>query len=319
MTHLGSRISALVDGQLSVPETERALAHVAGCPRCAGELAAARRARDVLARAADPGEPAPDLTARLLSLAPAPAQRPAPRDPFAGPRTEDLAYAFTARRPAAALGLRGSQHALRGEVTGRRSPSRAVVGAVAGLGLAATGLFALGARPAVVPTNHPAVALGLLGQAATPSTSSAGGTVRAASTAGGGGLTADGWTVPQLPAGWAVTAVRSDAAATSVEVDLLAPTGSAVVVTEQQGRLDTAALDGVPVRRIGGRAVYLLSSAPRHLAWQSDASVVEVVAALPDDELDGLVGAFPATPFDDGVPARIGRGWSTVAHALGGS
>lgn len=318
MTHLGSRISALVDGQLSVPETERALAHVAGCPRCAGELAAARRARDVLARAADPGEPAPDLTARLLSLAPAPAQRPAPRDPFAAPRTEDLAYAFTLRHPASALGLRGSQHALRGEVTARRSPGRAVLGAVAGLGLAATGLFALGARPAVVPTNHPAVALGLLGQAATPSASSAGGTVRAASVAGGG-QTADGWTVPQLPAGWTVMAVRPSSAATSVEVDLLAPTGSAVVVTEQQGRLDTAALNGVPVRRVGGRAVYVLSSAPRHLVWQSDASVVEVVAAVPDDELDGLVGAFPATPFDDGVPARIGRGWSTVAHVLAGS
>ena len=66
------------------------------------------------------------------------------------------------------------------------------------------------------------------------------------------------------------------------------------------------------------RAVYLLSTSPRHLVWQSDASVVEVVSAAPDETVHDLVAAFPATPFDDGVPARIGRGWSTVAHVLAG-
>lgn len=316
MTHLGSRISALVDGQLSVVETERALAHVAGCPRCAGELNAARRARDVLASAGDPAEPAPDLTARLLSLAPTPAHRPASRDPFAGPRADELASAFSLRPTGGVLGLRGHSHQLRGEVTGGRSPSRLVVGAVAGLGLAAAGLFALGARPAVVPTDHPAVALGLLGQASTPATSRSG-TVRATSTiAGVDDLTTAGWTAPRLPAGWTVAAVRPGSTATSVELDLLAPTGSTVVVTEQQGRLDTAALAGVTVRRVGGRSVYVLSTSPRHLVWQSDASVVQVVTTLRDEELTDLVAAFPAAPFDDGVPARIGRGWSTVAHVL---
>ena len=34
--------------------------------------------------------------------------------------------------------------------------------------------------------------------------------------------------------------------------------------------------------------------------------------------VEALVAAFPATPFDDGVPARISRGWSTVAHVLAG-
>ena len=317
MTHLGSRISALVDGQLSVAETERALAHVAGCPRCAGELTAARRARDVLASAADPVEPAPDLTARLLSLAPEPARRPAPRDPFAGPRNEDLAYAFTLRPAAGVLGLRGQSRTLHGELSPRRSPSRLVVGAVAGLGLAATGLFALGARPAVVPTDPPAVALGLLGHASAPASSTSG-TVRAASTLSVDSLAGNGWTAPELPTGWAVAAVRTDATATSIELDLTSPTGATVVVTEQQGRLDTTALDGVAVRRVGGRSVYVLSTSPRHLVWQSDASVVEVVSASVDDSVDALVAAFPATPFDDGVPARIGRGWSTVARVLAG-
>ena len=58
MTHLGSRLSALVDGQLSPAESERALEHVAGCPRCTEELAAARAARRALSAAAHV-EPAP--------------------------------------------------------------------------------------------------------------------------------------------------------------------------------------------------------------------------------------------------------------------
>jgi anti-sigma factor RsiW len=74
VSHLGSRISALADGQLSPAATERALAHVATCPQCAAELGAARAARRAVA-SADIVAPTADLTARLLSLA-----GPAPRD-----------------------------------------------------------------------------------------------------------------------------------------------------------------------------------------------------------------------------------------------
>ena len=71
MTHLGSWLSALADGQLPPDETERALVHVVGCPRCTAELATARATRRVLSNtAAEPLEPASGLTARLLSLAP---------------------------------------------------------------------------------------------------------------------------------------------------------------------------------------------------------------------------------------------------------
>jgi hypothetical protein len=142
--------------------------------------------------------------------------------------------------------------------------------------------------------------------------------VRTTSTSSVDALAGSGWTAPQLPAGWAVAAVGSDPAGTSVELDLTGPTGATVVVTERQGRLDTEALHGVAVHQVGGRAVYVLSTSPRHLVWQSDGSVVEVVSASRDDSVEALVAAFPATPFDDGVPARIGRGWSTVAHVLAG-
>lgn len=68
--HLGDLASALVDGQLAAAEEERALAHVAGCPACASELAATARVRD-LVRALGPVEPR-----RPLLALPALASRP---------------------------------------------------------------------------------------------------------------------------------------------------------------------------------------------------------------------------------------------------
>ena len=56
-----------------------------------------------------------------------------------------------------------------------------------------------------------------------------------------------------------------------------APRGS-LVVTEQQGRLDTDALAGAPTSRVGGREVYVLSYEPWHVVWQADSTVVQVVA-----------------------------------------
>ncbi|WP_448631511.1 zf-HC2 domain-containing protein [Cellulomonas soli] len=158
MSHLGSRISALVDGQLDPASTERALAHVAMCRACTLELGQARAARRALAEAADVVPvPAPDLTSRLLSLA---TQCPpdVPGDPFAAPSPRmsgplgDGAYTIP---------LRG----LRGDVT-VRSRARLARGALAGAGAVAAALFVLGARPAVVPSSHPGAALGLLGGAA---------------------------------------------------------------------------------------------------------------------------------------------------------
>ena len=91
--HLGDRVSALVDGQLGPAAAERALAHVAGCPRCAADLAAARAARRVLS-GCDDVQPDGDLTARLLALGGGPVgaapdrdgtRRPRPMDPFVPP------------------------------------------------------------------------------------------------------------------------------------------------------------------------------------------------------------------------------------------
>ena len=97
---------------------------------------------------------------------------------------------------------------------------------------------------------------------------------------------------------------------------MLGPDGASLVVTEQQGRLDTTALAGAPTGEVGGREVYVLSYEPWHVVWQADATVVQVVGSQSSDDAATLVGAFPGGAFDDGVPARITRGWDTVTGAL---
>lgn len=296
MMHLGSRISALVDGQLDPAATERALAHVASCAACARELASARAARRALA-AADDVAPTEDLTARLLSLSSQPFPAPTVRDPFTVGGGAALPLAAT--------------HALRGDVVGRRSPTRLVVGSMAGLGAVAACLFLLGERPVVTPSSHPAAALGLLAHTAGPAAPTP--TVDASTVAG---LRGQGWTFPgDLPDGWRVGEIRwSPGSPRVLEVDVAGPSGT-FVVTEQQGRLDTESLAGAPVREVGGRQVHVLSVEPWQVAWQSEATVVQVVASHEQSEIDDLVAAFPAGGYDDTVTGRIGRGWQTVAAA----
>jgi hypothetical protein len=324
MSHLGSRISALVDGQLSVADTEKALAHVAVCPECSAELTASRAARRALA-SADEVAPAPDLTARLLSLGCSPDAFAS--DPFAPPARQSRDELASYGAASGGLGGRGwrSGGSLRGDVGHRRSSVRIAAGSMAGVGAVAAMLFVLGERPDVVPTVHPGVDLGLLGQAITadPSASTAGTGTTTLPVADSTGdtvswLRAHAWSFPaDLPDGWSVTAVRwSGDDSRVLEVDVLGPDDTSLVVTEQQGRLDTTALAGAPTAQVGGREVYVLSFEPWHVVWQADGTVVQVVASQSSDSAATLVGAFPGGAFDDGVPARITRGWATVTGAL---
>lgn len=68
MSHLGHRLSALVDGELGDIERDRALTHLAGCAACRAEAAALRelkgQLRGLIETAADAA-----LTDRLIDLA----------------------------------------------------------------------------------------------------------------------------------------------------------------------------------------------------------------------------------------------------------
>lgn len=67
MTHLGLRVTPLVDRRLSPDAEQRALAHAADCRGCRDSLGAHRAVREALRTAPDP-EPSAELVAGLLAL-----------------------------------------------------------------------------------------------------------------------------------------------------------------------------------------------------------------------------------------------------------
>lgn len=125
MSHLGARVSALLDGQLPAEEAERAWEHVHGCHSCRDLVEREGWVKHRLSRLSlAPGgsEPPPHLMGSLLGLTPVPGEPASQRPPFTGAPA-------TARRP---LGL-------------------AAIGGGA-VGVAVVGVLALGAAPASAPS-----------------------------------------------------------------------------------------------------------------------------------------------------------------------
>lgn len=330
--HLGTWISALADGQLDPEARERALGHVAGCPSCAEELAAVRAARRALADAGDVPV-APDLTGRLLALGAGPTACAAP-DPRRAPATGVWGGPVLGLPAAPLAGERLGERL--GDLGGRRPSARAAVLVTAGAIVA--GLFALGDAPRVVPETHPAADLALLAAArptdrpteaadvsrgaARPAATTAA-PVAAGATASGAGTTAAergpasstaqgdlAW-LDALPAGYAVVSTAVDDAGSRVHLE--GPAGP-VVVVHQYGRLSDAVVRATAPTTIGSHDVYVLSDAPWHAVWQCGDVVVSVVAPHRAAVAE-IVAAQPAGPFDDGLGARLSRGWDVVVGA----
>ncbi|MET8002378.1 anti-sigma factor family protein [Nonomuraea glycinis] len=88
MAHLGERVSALVDGELSHAERERALAHLTFCADCRREVDSTRALKSRLRSLDHPPMPA-DLTMSLLRMSEPggplpPRERPFPTRTFGG-------------------------------------------------------------------------------------------------------------------------------------------------------------------------------------------------------------------------------------------
>jgi hypothetical protein len=217
-THLGCWVSDLVDGQLDAATTEHALAHVAGCARCAEELAAARAAHQALVAARDVA-PDPALTERLLALS-------ASIPPAAGdPLRADTPRTWRLEEPAGGPVLTGDLQARHRRLRRRRLTAAGA----GGLGLLGVTLLALGQAPVVTPDPSRTAALAALSQAHAGSVAAGG--VAAAPVLGApvglpdavrdgdvaaalAWLDGRGWAVPEsLPDGYAVTAVSVDGAA----------------------------------------------------------------------------------------------------------
>jgi hypothetical protein len=128
MSHLGQRISALIDGELSDSERDRVLAHIAGCDECRQEAVALRALKQ---RMHSLGEAMVDaaLTGRLMAMAMPPDGRP-----------------WTARAPWRPRG---------GSPAARMLTAGILASTVAGLGAAA--FFVGGEQQAPGPKVTPAV------------------------------------------------------------------------------------------------------------------------------------------------------------------
>ena len=112
MSHLGDRLSALVDGELSAAERDRAHAHLASCEQCRAEAAELRALKRKL-RGLTSGAPAEAaMTRRLIAMTgpggPLPPRQPAaPRAvrPARGPaRIARAGYRRATRRRYLVLG-----------------------------------------------------------------------------------------------------------------------------------------------------------------------------------------------------------------------
>lgn len=330
MAHLGTQISALADGQLDSASAERALCHVAACRQCADDLAATRAASRAVAMARNVPV-ARDLASRLLALGTVVAQPPTSTASRGG---HDDAQGVPAVQRSVRRVLRQARlRHVPGQVSrtdairrsgarparvqeraygsvGRRGVSVWTVAAAA-VGIGVVWLFVVGEEPGIVPDRRPGNALALL--AAVDSVRVTESTMAQVSDSRGAHDVQWGVDVDLVvPDGYGVVATHEDAAV--VELDLDGPDG-VVVVMWQRGRLDGAALEGTPIARVGDHEVHVLSNAPWHGVWQSGDAVVDVVAGGMPPVLETLVAAYPEIPFDDGVTARISRGWQTVAGA----
>jgi anti-sigma factor RsiW len=146
MTHLGERLTALVDGELSHDERDRALVHLAACDQCRAEADALRALKRRL-RAMGDALPAESLLKRLQTMGePGDPLPPAVRRLPGQSRTPAAPVRLTRPRDTRPVGG-GSRRAVG---TSRRLPrgrylvAGAATLAVLGIGSAA---FAAGADP----------------------------------------------------------------------------------------------------------------------------------------------------------------------------
>lgn len=134
-------------------------------------------------------------------------------------------------------------------------------------------------------------------------------------------LRQQGWMCPEnLPRGLTLYAAQRMTTPTGEVVHLSYSDGiSSVSVFEQPGRLDVDGLEGYEALRLATSTVYMRSGVPISMVWQSERSVLTVVADAPASTVADVVNALPhAEPAEEGIMARLGRGVDRAAAALAG-
>jgi hypothetical protein len=128
MSHLGDRLSALVDGELDGAERDRAHAHLAGCEQCRAEAAELRVLKQKLSTLMTGAPAEAAMTARLIAMTGPGGPMPPRRGKLGVPPGSRRAATRASRRP----GTRGPRSARR-----RRYLMLGTVSLVVGLGTAA--------------------------------------------------------------------------------------------------------------------------------------------------------------------------------------
>lgn len=151
MKHLGIRVSALVDDQLSHDERDRALAHVTRCEQCRLEMEQERETKAALRRL-PPVAPPAELVKSLLAMAETGGPLPPQRRPFPGPATPTVGWRPLDGRPRTSRSL-GSQRSRRPDVAPRVRPARIQLVAAGALsvGMLTIALATIGAPAASGP------------------------------------------------------------------------------------------------------------------------------------------------------------------------
>ena len=167
MSHLGSRLDALVDGELDHDTRDRLLSHVAGCPACHQQLEWQRAIKAMLRGSSTPLPPADTIVA-LSSLAEIGAPPPPPA-PGPSPRLVP-ALAHVSRSTDARSGPRAAVMTV-----GALSIAGLVLGAPLAGGSPTTGTSRTGGPTASLTTDSPRPAVGTSAGSASRRSSSAGG------------------------------------------------------------------------------------------------------------------------------------------------
>lgn len=280
--HLGNRVSALVDGQLTPEAAERALAHAAACPECRAALDAERAARRVI-RSAEDLMPSDDLTVRLLALS-----RSEPGSGVPGGMVAPVDVALP----------RGHRHVRWLVATG--GAAAAAVGGLIALGGAASPVLDPSALRATVVLPDDATTAADDGSDLTASALAR--------------LGAEGWVVPTVvPADLEVVGVDAEGDEVALE---LAGDGAHVLLTERHGRLPQVGPEAERVV-VGEVEALLLDTSPWTAAVQSGDVVVVVVGEPGPAAGRAVLAGLPvAAPAADDVLTRLDRGWEVVRTSV---
>ena len=107
MSHLGDRLTALVDGELGHDERDRVLAHLAACDQCRAEADAQRRFKQRLRSLGD-AAPSPELLTRLYAMGEPGGPIPPRARPMPGAAKPPVVARPSAHRPARTSGAGGA-------------------------------------------------------------------------------------------------------------------------------------------------------------------------------------------------------------------